>query len=276
MPHTIETTPTSEENLTVACFCGRRYAVPRRLSGRQIRCGRCKTALRVGPAQAKRAPAPRGIDRTAKQLGAPEASNDPYAPPREVQRDRPQGQTPPTSKEFMRDRDLTAEGHVMAMGLWTRVWGLLLGLGALAFVVFGLPKASGAAAAFLLVGAVFALGWAGFTILLGTHLMGLRNWARIVFAVLSGLQLLNFGLQLLTEPFPQKLVSLIVAAWVCAQLWALFGEAGARVFQPDYQARRARDPRSVAFWWSPFFIVPAVLLALFVVGALFVVLRLAV
>lgn len=242
----------ADPNLSVHCFCGKRYALSPQLAGRKIRCGRCTSVLRVGPPRetsqrpaARPAPEPRSAARGA---------HDPYAPPVErLQRTRP-------AADAAFERDLVAEGHVMAIGLWTRVWGLLLGLYALALLLVTLTASPLALLVFVPVA-----GLAAFHVGLGTHLMQLRPWSRIGFAVFAGLSGLGALWGALTSPTPQALGGLLGLAWSGAQLWALFGEAGSRVFADGYRERR--DDRRVPYWRSVFFVVPAVCLALGLLAA---------
>ncbi|MEZ6186711.1 MAG: hypothetical protein R3F62_17080 [Planctomycetota bacterium] len=179
--------------------------------------------------------------------------NSPYAPPR-AQIKQPQGGA------FMRDRDLAAEGHVMAIGLWTRVFSALGVLGAVLLLATG-----GGIAAPILV-PVIAI--ACFGVLLGSHLFDLRPWARWGYLVVTVLQLLNLGLGVLTNPGAGQLIpALLGGGWAAAQLWALFGEGGSRVFTEGYRERR--DGRRVPYWTSVFFILPAIGLGLLLLAVVF-------
>ena len=176
------------------------------------------------------------------------SNTSPYAPPRaHVTGSRKQ--TP----RFMRDRDLRAEGHVMAIGLWTRV---LSAIGVLGLLL--LFATSGGLAGPLVIPTIAALG---FGVLLGSHLFDLRPWSRWGFLAVSVLQLLNMAVGLLAGPSAGGLfMALLSGGWCAAQLWALFGAGGARVFAAGYRERR--DGRKVPYWRSVFFIVPAIGLGL--------------
>lgn len=180
-------------------------------------------------------------------------NSSPYAPPKAQIKE-------PKRSAFMRDRNLQAEGHVMAIGLWTRVFSALGVLGGLLL----LASTGGRAAPILIP--LIAVG--GFGVLLGSHLFGLRPWARWGFLAVTGLQLLNLGVGMLANPAPGQLFTgLLGAGWGAAQLWALFGEGGAQVFAAGYRERR--DGRQVAYWRSVFFIIPAIALGLLLVAVVF-------
>ncbi|MEZ6188434.1 MAG: hypothetical protein R3F62_25965 [Planctomycetota bacterium] len=245
--------------LTVHCFCGKRYALDRTLAGRKIRCGRCKSVLRVSGGGRPAGSEERRPASDSRPARAEAPGHDPYAPPVAKTADRLATSRPDPGFE----RDLTAEGHVMAIGLWTRVWGVLLGLYSL-----------------LLLAAVAAAGLVGLVVFVpavvmsvahvwvGSHLMQLRPWSRIGFGVLAGISALGASVNVLTGPGHLKAAGLLGLVWTGAQLWAVFGEAGARVFSAEYLEQRAHDDTRVPFWRSVFFVVPAVCLAALLLLAL--------
>lgn len=57
---------------------------------------------------------------------------------------------------------------------------------------------------------------------------------------------------------------LITIGYGAAQLWALYGERGSRVFSPRYAHEAQQDPRPVPWATSPFFWLPFVFIALLV------------
>jgi len=275
--------------LRITCPCGKRYAVPRSVCGRKVRCGRCQRRLLVGtklkqqraPAAAALALAPTPARPALDLAPAPalelapvptrpvldlapaptrrsseRADRSPYEPPSAAS--KPSRRR--THEGLFRQRDLAAEGHVVAIGFWTSVWSGLSLLGLLGLCAFALSP-------FVLLVCLPSMAFTGFTLFMGTKLLQQTNWARIVFGVFSGLEIAHslYVLVSLTSAGAPHLVRGFVILWLFwlgAQLWALFGARASRVFQPAYQGKRIRDGRTVAFWWSPFFLIPASLVCL--------------
>ncbi|MEZ6188435.1 MAG: hypothetical protein R3F62_25970 [Planctomycetota bacterium] len=239
-------TVVADSKVSLHCFCGRRYAVPAGPVARTIRCGRCLSELSV--------PATRRVARPRRSAPPRPAAPapDPYAPP--TTRAAVLPPTPCRPAPGFRDRDLAAEGHVLAIGFWTALTGLFLaGFGSLSFVAMGVRFP---------LELMLVLVFGGVLVFLGAQLMRQRRWARIGVGVALALELLQAVVALLFAPGLSAGLSL---GWVLARAWALFGERGDRVFRPDYQVLRQRDARWVHFYTSVFFLVPLAVV-LFYVG----------
>jgi len=153
----------------------------------------------------------------------------------------------------MRDRDLVAEARVMAIGVWTRIFGLLAIVGAAWLLALSTYPSRAA----VVLGPVIVAGAWG--VLLGSHLFDLRPWARWGFLATAVLNLLLLGAQVASAPVTANLVGAALGGgWCVAQLWALFGASGSYVFSPGYGRARSEDRRSVDYYGSVFFVVPAV------------------
>lgn len=305
MNHATEEFPAK---IRITCPCGKRYAVPRSVCGRKVRCGRCRRRLLVGT-QLKQQPALAAAGLVLAPAPARPALNQAPAPTRPVldlapapalelapvptrpvldlapaptrrsapgRRSDTNPYTPPgsgstrsgrrlTPEGFFRQRDLAAEGHVVAIGFWTSVWSGLSLLGMIVLSAFAGFELT--ALLFLPVLAIF-----GFSLFLGIRLMQQVNWARIVFSVFCGLEVVRslHALLVLTWAGEMLLARGIVILWLFwlgAQLWALCGSRASRIFQPAYQAKRLEDGRTVAFWWSPFFLIPAAMVLFGLIAA---------
>jgi len=176
-------------------------------------------------------------------------------------------------------RHLVFEAHIMALGVWQRVTGVLMGvfggIGLLAMLVMvvggGGRGGAGGRAAFgavmiVVIGAVF-FAFAAIFYFLGSGLMKYKPWARIVMTILLVLNLLQNlpGMFLGGISF---VVSGLGMLYVGAQLWALFNSRASEIFSPAYAAAAQANPVQIAWWRSPFFWLPFVFVGLmFCVGA---------
>lgn len=256
------------DSIRVECSCGKKARVPARYAGRRVRCTRCKNQLRVpgsgssldaldrevarttptkGPLRAER----RASSPTPARSRATNKSADPYAPPKATV-DAPR----PRHDRGAANRDLSAEGHIQALGVWQRIYGVLAVVGAAAMLLFGGVRS---------LPFVAIIGGVGvFSYFLGQSLTTYRGWARVVVGLFTGLGLLGCVAGMVAEPNAGGIFSnLLSGAWNCAILWALFSPRAARVFSPGYRM----DQRRVRWWWSPFFWLPFVLFGLVFVMA---------
>lgn len=187
-------------------------------------------------------------------------------------------------------RLLAHEAHIRALAVWSILGGLLLvGLGLFLFTVLSAaeaqiaaaradalaqgwdpgPTVAGPAALKPIVLAIAALGllYGG----CGVGLWSYAPWARMGALAAVGLGvLLDVGQIVLAGGNPGAMLKLAISGgWAAAVAWALLGDKGTRIFSRGYAQVVARDRRaSVAWWASPFFLVPLLLFVL-AVGAAF-------
>lgn len=162
-------------------------------------------------------------------------------------------------------RDLDQERHVRAIAFWWRlsaVLGVVVLVGALvAAVVLGLPLE-------LLLPMLVAPAFStGCSYLLGRALWTYHDAARWVTLVLNGLGLvLGVGGVLSVMAQGGMLIAgaaTIQLAWPASIVRCLLDPRSAALCTEEYRLNVERSPGvRVAFWTSPFFIVPAVLLGL--------------
>lgn len=251
------------DSIRVECSCGKKARVPARYAGRRVRCTRCKSQLRVPGSGSSLDALDREVARSAPQTGSPvrrerrssgpmparsrvakSKSTDPYAPP------KASVDAPRRMDRNATNRDLAAESHIQAIGVWHRIYAVIMGLACLAMVVFGGLRA-------LPVVGVLG-GFAAFCYFLGSSLIAYKGWARIVVGLFTLLGVLGCVAGIVAAPNAGGLFSNLVSlAWNGLTLWALFGSRAARAFSPGYRI----DSQRVTWWTSPFFWVPFALLA---------------
>ena len=242
---------TTLESIRLNCSgCGNKARVPATYAGRRLRCTKCAQELRVpggAPEEARgerrqerRSPARDQRARATTARRAPVEDRNPYAPPRA--KVEPKGNSMVRGRrEDSRNRDMSAEAHVHAVAIWTRVQGLILGLLGLGFLGMGLM--GGKAIMFAGPMALVIGGLGVFLVWQGLALRRYQNWARWVSAVFIGLSLLMTIANVVTTG--QVLGNVLGLAWQGANVWALFGA----------RANRS-DGSGVAWWSSPFFYLP--------------------
>ena len=247
------------------CACGYVGEHDAAQAGKLAPCPRCGELQRVGGAQqqgvrAERPTPPAWADKPApppraENPYAPPGAASPYAPPQSAWSE-PEGQ------DFRGPRrDLDHEAHVVAIGAWQQIAGVLLvcfGLFAGGMAVLTTAKRSGGSE-FALAGVLLlfmcAIGVVMF--LVGGGLRTMKNWARWVCGVLIGLQLLSQVVNVLFDP-TAILGVFIGGAYNVALLWALFCQRANVLFSPDYQHTLRRVPGSPRWVASPFFWLPFV------------------
>jgi len=258
------------DSIRVECSCGKKARVPARYAGRRVRCTRCKSQLRVPGSGSSLDALDREVARTAPRTGSPlrserrssrpapahsratkSKSTDPYAPPKAVV-DAPRR----IDRNAAADRDLAAEGHIQAIGVWHRIYAVIMGLACLAMIVFGGLRA-------LPIAGVVG-GLAAFFYFLGSSLIAYKGWARVVVGLFTLLGVLGCVAGIVAAPNAGGMFSnMISLGWNCLTLWALFSTRAARAFSPGYRI----DNQRVTWWTSPFFYVPFALIALSFVTA---------
>lgn len=246
------------DSIRVECSCGKKARVPARYAGRRVRCTRCKAQLRVPGSGsslealdrevARNARSPRRNEPASERQARPRSSvksADPYAPPKAVV------DAPRRIDRNRANRDLAAEAHIQAIGVWQRIQGVLAGLAGVALLLLGGARG--------VPMAVIVIGIAAFCYWLGSSLMTYRGWSRIVVGLFTALGLLGCVASIVAAPNAAGLISnLIPGAWNVAILWALFSSRAARVFAPGYRI----DNQRVTWWASPFFWAPFAMIAL--------------
>ena len=190
------------------------------------------------------------------------SANDPYAPPtadvdETTYRRRGRG-----SGE--QARDLSAEAHIVAIGIWQRISGVLLiaavGIMGVGMLVGAAAGPGGVQPGPLLVAILMAAVLLGLAVLyyqVGVALMNYAPWARVAMVVLYVLGILRV---VVTFDICGAFSTVIYGG---VQLWALYGQRGSRIFYPGYAQATRNDRRPVPWATSPFFWLPFVLFALF-------------
>jgi hypothetical protein len=167
------------------------------------------------------------------------------------------------------NRDLALEGDLMAMGLWNRIYGILMGvaavcLGVAAMAAAGHANPGAGVVAAVVLGAVALLCWA-----VGDGVSKLMEWARVVSMVLCGLGALAQVLKLFTGKGSEKLVALLTLVYLAYQA-TILSKASAICTESYRDAVatsgiKASPYKSVAFFW-----LPMVGLILVVVGVMLI------
>ncbi|MBL4847624.1 MAG: hypothetical protein JKY65_19065 [Planctomycetes bacterium] len=276
------------DSIRLECSCGKKARVPARYAGRRVRCSQCKDQLRVPgsgssvkPSAAQRAPAPaarvaspRRLAPTRRPQAQPRQTGwegnepltlkplDPYAPPRaRIEPTRPSRK----KRQSLVNRDLAAERHIQAIGVWQRISAVLALVGCGLFLLLGVGGALAGGGQAVVSGGIGLVGFlicaviGAFYWCLGRGLMAYKGWPRVVIGVFTVLGLLGSVAGAFLEPTLGGLISNgISAAWEMAILWALYGPRASRVFQPEYRLDNLR----VEWWVSPFFWLPWVLMVL--------------
>lgn len=205
----------------------------------------------------------------ARRRSASSGTHDPYAPPT-ADVDENTYRRGPQKGSRERPRDLEAEAHIMAIGIWQRIKGVLYialaclgvigaGLGAIGGARGGVPAGLMIGMAF---GAVIVFGISGFIYYTGVAMMKYDAWSRIAFAVLFVLGLGMSALGLLAGDVSQICWGGVGVVYGGAQLWALFSQRANRVFSPGYVQSTRHDRRPVPWAKSPFFWIPCIGIAL--------------
>ncbi len=223
------------------CQCGRFLDVGDQFAGKQVRCPSCQQVARVPLATSPVAP----TIPAAVPAAAPIAFEGTGLPP-------------------MTQRDLTHERHLRALAFWNILFGGLILVGGICGMAgFGFAASGGAgpmaAAMGVLLVVNLVLGGGMFAV--GYCLWKYQGWARWTMIFLCALNVLRSlrGLGHSAGVFEL----LFWLAWAGAVLWALVSPSAATICSPGYRALVAQSPHErVAFWTSPFFWVPLVLLAL--------------
>lgn len=131
-----------------------------------------------------------GSDMRPRRRSGSGAANDPYAPPQaEVDEDR----TYRRRRSGGFSRDLTAEAHIVAIGIWQRIWGVLtiaigglLVLGVLSSLIMRPRGGMGTTEAWLvlILGGGLMLGLAALYYQIGVAMMKYAPWSRVAMVVL--------------------------------------------------------------------------------------------
>jgi hypothetical protein len=160
----------------------------------------------------------------------------------------------------------------VAIGIWQRISGVLMialgGIFVLAMMAGALAGPRGPQAGMVvgfIIGGVILLGLAALYYQIGVALMNYRDWARIAMVVLFALGVLRVILTI------DVCGAVTTIGYGGAQLWALYGQRGARVFSPGYAQAVRGDNRPVPWAQSPFFWLPFALIALSLVLVVFAV-----
>ena len=183
-------------------------------------------------------------------------------------------------------RDLAMEGHLRAIAFWYRFSAVLCVPAAAGLMIFGgsLEGSSGLGAmagTLLMVVGVIVLCCAVGSYLLGHFLARYANGARITAGVFTSIGL---GMNVLSACGGAALMSaghrgydvgsgvgnlfgsLISIGMSLALLWAFFSKRSAHLCTPQYRELVAKSPQlKPRTWTSPFFLVPLILIIIFVV-----------
>lgn len=150
-------------------------------------------------------------------------------------------------------RELDHERHVRAIAVWFRIGGVLL---ALVAAVLGFGGGHGAVLAFVL-GGVGAVSYA-----LGEGIWSYRNVARWLGVGLAVLSMAGALLDLSNGFGVGRLGAAFHVLYDVAVIYVLTEARAQRIFSEGYRDAVARRSEKVAFWTSPFFYMPAFVLAL--------------
>ena len=278
------TSVVSESKVSVVCTCGSRGLFPQRLAGRKIKCRECTQVLRIpAPPVAVLSTdsdehwlmqdsgdtvvlTPLALCDTDELRVLPAHQRKDWGPSQRPARGlRSSGSTHRGGTGRMRPRrragaydpNVRHHGHVKAIAFWYQAAGVLTALAAVtgaALLCFA-PTPGWLAAITLFVG----LGVGGLNWGLGYGLSRLHAWGRWIVVALTGINGVGAVAALVgASSLPLLLIGLLPIAWHSAVLWALLGSASKGVFG-DY---RKTTRTNVPFLWSPFFSIPAVLIAL--------------
>ncbi len=277
----------SGSKISVVCTCGSKGLFPQRLAGRKIKCRDCRQVLRIPAARAEVVsyaaderwlmqdsgdsvvliPLATGDSDELRILPAHERkdwSSSEHPVRRGLRNDGPSRPRRRTAKSGSDAPNVRHHSHVRAIAFWYQASGVLL---ALAAVIGAMMLGSSAMVPGWLAPAVlfFGLGLAGLNWGLGYGLGRLRAWGRWIVIALSGINGIG-AIAALTGAvnLPTLLVGLLPIVWHSAVLWALLGNGAKAVFG-DYRKTARRE---VPFMSSPFFSIPAVLIALSLVLSL--------
>jgi hypothetical protein len=191
----------------------------------------------------------------------------------------------PELVEEARARDLGAESHLGAVGLWFQIDAVLLGLIALLTLQsmwfdgkrlrweYGGEDATGTFGAILLGMVGWSVGW----FLVGLFLRRFSEGARVAALISYGLGLVGLivgyagaNWTYVQVSTGQVLAAIVGGAFQLAVLALLFSARGTRICSPTYRASMTRTPRMRApVMRSPFFVLFAAATAMGVPFAFF-------
>lgn len=176
-------------------------------------------------------------------------------------------------------RHLSTEGHLLAMGLWSRIGGLLLmAVGGLLVVLalfsgFSLGRSHNGVEAGVMAASGAFVGLLGVLVYsLGTSLQRFSNPARLVAGALQFLWLVLILVEaMVLSSHPRGAAGLLGPVlnlvYLGAMVVVLFSGRAAEVCSPAYQDELARTPYTKASMYSsPFFWIPLIPLALGAIG----------
>jgi hypothetical protein len=162
-------------------------------------------------------------------------------------------------------RDVVWEEHLRAIAFWPRVSSLLGLVGVVLLAGYALSEGvarSGRALAALGVLVLPALLLLAGVYAVGHYLHRYHPAARIVQMVLTGVGLASGLLDVVAQP-RIVLLALPGLAWTGAIFFVLLNARAARICSDDYRELVRCTPAVRVSWWaSPFFWIPAVLMAL--------------
>jgi hypothetical protein len=171
--------------------------------------------------------------------------------------------------EHAPQRDLRHEAHLRAIGIWQGLAGALGLLSAgLVFLLALAQLATAPEQGLLALGG--GVGVAAVSLLYLASCIGLwtrRSWGLWVTFGFAALGLFS-ACGAFVQGLPGLLPGLLGLAWNGAVLWALTSDRARRVAGQRYQDLVARQPNTVAWWASPFFYLPALLVGLSLLAGL--------
>ncbi|MEZ6189229.1 MAG: hypothetical protein R3F62_30035 [Planctomycetota bacterium] len=212
---------------------------------------------RVAPSGPReRAPDSRRSSSRSFEVTSASRAADPYAPPASAE--DPRHSPPPAVRPSLSmpwrapppPRDVLHEGHVVALAIWQYLSGAGFAAGGVVVLAVSQlphPLRGGVGFGLIVVGAL--------CVALGYGLRRMHNWARLVYGALTVLGILLQLFALVTDPaqVPGAVTSI---AMYLACLWVLFGERGAPLFDPAYQAVLPETGIDQPWARSPFFWLP--------------------